>query len=108
MASIFPTMVDVGHCECHHSAVVKSFVIVLVGGVSLLGEAQDNICPRLAVATVVVVAWLLVPGLIAFMKSLVSTPALTNRNILPSAPQHFWRWIAVAMCFRYLPVWDLS
>lgn len=75
-------------------------IIVVLGGWSMLvrkGE-QNNQVPWFA--TGMVVAWLLVPGLVAFTKSLLSTPALTNRNILSSAPALF---LLVAITIRYFP-----
>ena len=75
-------------------------IIVLLGGWSMVvrkGE-KDTTVPWFAIG--MVLAWLLVPGLVAFTKSLLSTPALTNRNILSSAPALF---LLVAVTIRYFP-----
>jgi hypothetical protein len=50
--------------------------------------------------TILVFAWLIGPGLFAFIKSMLSTPALTNKNILMCAPAAY---LLVAHGLRQFP-----
>ena len=78
---------------------IAAAAIVVLGAWAALLRSSDK--PRFRwTATILVVAWLVMPGLIAFLKSLWSTPALTNRNILPSVPAAI---LLVAQAIRYFP-----
>jgi len=74
--------------------------VVALGGWAMVVRKGDKSANIRWATTGLVIAWLVMPGMVAFVKSLLSTPALTNRNILPSAPAAF---LLIAVAVRHFP-----
>jgi len=76
-------------------------ILLLVGAVQgVLAWRRTASLAGLGVVTVLLL-WLCLPGLVAFMKSLVSAPALTKKNLLLCAPGAY---LLVSLCVHRLPI----